>query len=188
MNRELPDVQAGFRRGRGTRDQITSIHLIMEKARKFQKNIYLYFIDYAKAFVWITTNCGTFLKRWAYQNTLLVSSETCMQLKKQQLGFLDGPVVKNQAANTGDSGSTPALWRSHMLQSHWACAPQPLSLSPRAWKLQLPKLKRPKACALQEKPPQWEAHALQVEGGPRSLKLEQSPCSNKDPANPTVSK
>ena len=68
--------------------------MIMEKARKFQKNIYLYFIDYAKAFVWITTNCGTFLKRWAYQNTLLVSSETCMQLKKQQLGFLDGPVVK----------------------------------------------------------------------------------------------
>ena len=49
MNRELPDVQAGFRKGRGTRDQITNIHWIMEKAREFQKNIYFCFIDYAKA-------------------------------------------------------------------------------------------------------------------------------------------
>ena len=50
MNRELPDVQAGFRKGRGTRDQITNIRWIMEKAREFQKNIYFCFIDYAKAF------------------------------------------------------------------------------------------------------------------------------------------
>ena len=50
MNRELPDVQAGFRKGRGTKDQISSIHWIMEKAREFQKNIYFCFIDYAKAF------------------------------------------------------------------------------------------------------------------------------------------
>ena len=50
MNRELPDVQAGFRKGRGTRDQIANIHWIIEKARQFQKNIYLYFIDYARAF------------------------------------------------------------------------------------------------------------------------------------------
>ena len=50
MNRELPDVQAGFRKGRGTRDQIANIRRIMEKARKFQKNIYFCFIDYAKAF------------------------------------------------------------------------------------------------------------------------------------------
>ena len=50
MNRELPDVQAGFRKGRGTRDQIANIQWIMEKAREFQKNIYLCFIDYAKAF------------------------------------------------------------------------------------------------------------------------------------------
>ena len=50
MNCELPDVQAGFRKGRGTRDQIANIHWIMEKARKFQKNIYSCFIDYAKAF------------------------------------------------------------------------------------------------------------------------------------------
>ena len=50
MNRELPDVQAGFRKGRGTRDQIANIHWITEKAREFQKNIYFCFIDYAKAF------------------------------------------------------------------------------------------------------------------------------------------
>ena len=55
MNRELPDVQAGFRKGRGTRDQIANIRWIIKKAREFQKNIR--FIDYAKAFtVWITTN------------------------------------------------------------------------------------------------------------------------------------
>ena len=56
VNRELPDVQAGFRKGRGTRDHIANIHWIMEKAREFQKNIYFCFIDYAKAFVWITIN------------------------------------------------------------------------------------------------------------------------------------
>ena len=56
VNRELPDVQAGFRKGRGTRDQIANIHWIIKNAREFQKNIYFCFIDYAKAFVWITTN------------------------------------------------------------------------------------------------------------------------------------
>ena len=57
MNRELPDVQAGFRKGTGTRDQIANIRWIMEKAREFQKNIYFCFIDYAKPLtVWITRN------------------------------------------------------------------------------------------------------------------------------------
>ena len=60
VNLELPDVQAGFRKGRGTRDQIANIHWIIEKAREFQKNIYFCFIDYTKAFDWITTNCGKF--------------------------------------------------------------------------------------------------------------------------------
>ena len=85
-NRELPHVQAGFRKCRGTRDQIANIHWIIEKARKFQKNIYFCFIDYTKAFtMWITTNCGKLLKRWEYQTTWPASCETCMQLKKQQL-------------------------------------------------------------------------------------------------------
>ena len=56
VNRELPYVQAGFRKGRGTIDQIANISWIMEKAGEFQKNIYFCFIDYAKAFVWITRN------------------------------------------------------------------------------------------------------------------------------------
>ena len=56
MNHELPDVQAGFRKGRGTRGQIANIFWIMEKAREFQKNIYLCFIDYAKAFECVDHN------------------------------------------------------------------------------------------------------------------------------------
>ena len=60
VNHQLPDVQAGFRKGRGTRDQIANIHWIIEKARTIQKNIYFCFLDYAKAFVWITINCGKF--------------------------------------------------------------------------------------------------------------------------------
>ena len=85
LNQELPDVHAGFRKGSGTRDQITNIHWIIEKAREFQKNIYFCFIDYVKAFVLITANCGKFLKRWKYQTILPVSWETCVWVKKQQL-------------------------------------------------------------------------------------------------------
>ena len=58
VNCELPNIQAGFRKGRRTRDQIAKIRWIMEKAREFQKNIYFCFIDNAKDFVWITGNCG----------------------------------------------------------------------------------------------------------------------------------
>ena len=85
VNRELPDVQAGFRKGRGTRDQTSNIHWIIKKAREFQKNIYFCFIDYAKAFVWITINCGKFWKRWEYQATWPASWETYMHVRKQQL-------------------------------------------------------------------------------------------------------
>ena len=86
VNQELPDVQAGFRTGRGTRDQIDNIHWIIEKARKFQKKIYFCFIDYAKVLtMWITKNCGKFCKRWEYQTTWPASWEICMQVKKQHL-------------------------------------------------------------------------------------------------------
>ena len=84
LNRELPDVQAGFRKGRGTRDQIANIHWITEKARKFQKNIYFNFIDYAKAFDCVDQT-GELLKRWEHQTTWPASWEICMQVKKQQL-------------------------------------------------------------------------------------------------------
>ena len=84
VNWELPDVQAGFIKGTGTRDQIANIHLIIEKAREFQKNIYFCFIDYTKAF-----DCVDHHKLWKilqemeHQTILLASWETCMQVKKQ---------------------------------------------------------------------------------------------------------
>ena len=86
VNRELPGVQAGFRKGRGTRDQIANIHWIIKKAREFQKNIYFCLIDYAKAFDCVDHNkLGKFWKRWEYQTTWSASWETCMQIRKQQL-------------------------------------------------------------------------------------------------------
>ena len=86
VNCELLDVQAGFRKGRGTRDQIANIRWIMEKAREFQKNIYCCFIDYAKAFDCCgSQETGKFFKRWEYQTTWPASWEICMQVRKQQL-------------------------------------------------------------------------------------------------------
>ena len=68
VNRELPDVQVGFRKGRGTTDQIVNIHWIIKKAGEFQKNIYFCFIDYAKAFDCVDQNkTWVFFKRWQYQ-------------------------------------------------------------------------------------------------------------------------
>ena len=103
VNHELPDVQAGFRKGRGTRDQIANICWIIEKTREFHKNIYFCFLltTPKPLTVWITTNCGKFLKRWEYQTTWPASWEICMQFKKQQLeldmeqqtGFQNGKEV-----------------------------------------------------------------------------------------------
>ena len=67
------DVEAGFRKGRETRNQVTNIHWIIKKAREFKENIYFFFIDYAKVFVWITTTNGKFIKRQEYQTTLSAS-------------------------------------------------------------------------------------------------------------------
>ena len=83
MNRELPDVQAGFRKDRRTRDQIVNLRWIIKKAREFQKNIYLCFIDYAKAFDCVDHH--KLWKRWEYQTTWPASWETYMQVRKQQL-------------------------------------------------------------------------------------------------------
>ena len=85
MNQELPDVQAGFQKGRGTRDQIANINWIMEKAKDFQKNIYFCFTDYAKAFDCVYRNKLKNSWRWEYQITLPASWEICMQVRKQQL-------------------------------------------------------------------------------------------------------
>ena len=86
VNCELPDVQAGSRKSRGTTDQIANILWITEKGSEFQKNIYFCFFDYTKAFDCVDhTNCGKFWKRWNYQTTWPASWEICMQVKKQQL-------------------------------------------------------------------------------------------------------
>ena len=86
MNCELPDVQAGFRKGRRTRDQTANICWIIEKAREFQKNIYSALLTMPKPLtVVITTNCGKFWKRCEYQTTWPASWEICMQARKQQL-------------------------------------------------------------------------------------------------------
>ena len=86
MNCELPDGQDGFRKGRGTRDQIVNIHWIIEKAREFQKNIYFCFIDYAKA-----SDCVDHNKLWKILQQMWIPDHLtclmriCMQVKKQQL-------------------------------------------------------------------------------------------------------
>ena len=86
VNCELPDIQAGFRKGRETKDQIANIHGIIKKAREFQKNIYFCFIDHAKSFDCVDHHkLWKFLKRWEYQTTWPASWEFCMQVKKQQL-------------------------------------------------------------------------------------------------------
>ena len=85
MNWELPDVQAGFRKGRGTRDQITNICWIIEKAREFQENIYFCFIDFAKAFDYVDHNKLWKILKEKYQTTLPASWEICAQVTKQQL-------------------------------------------------------------------------------------------------------
>ena len=80
MNREFPGVQTGFRKGRGTRDQIANIRWIIAKAREFKINIYFCFIDYGKSLtMWITTNCAKFFKRWEYQTPYLPPEQpVCM--------------------------------------------------------------------------------------------------------------
>ena len=85
MNRELPDVQAGLRKGRETRDQIANIRWITEKAREFQKSIYFCFIDCAKAFDCVDHNkLWKILQEREYQTTWPASWEICVQVKKQQ--------------------------------------------------------------------------------------------------------
>ena len=86
VNHELPDVQAEFRKGRGTRDQIANICWIVKEAGEFQKTSTFALLTTPKHLsVWITTNCGKFFKRWEYQTTWPASWDICMQVKKQQL-------------------------------------------------------------------------------------------------------
>ena len=107
VNCEQADVQAGFRKGRGTRDQIASIHWIIRKAREFQKKyllllywlcqrLWLYGSQYSEKFY-----CGKFWKRWEYQTTWLASWETCTQVKKQQLELdMENKLAPNRERST----------------------------------------------------------------------------------------
>ena len=85
VNHELPDVQAGFRKGRGTRDQIANICWIIEKAKEFQKHLLLLYWLCQSLWLCRSQQTGKFLKRWKYQTTWSASWEICMQVKKQQL-------------------------------------------------------------------------------------------------------
>ena len=85
MNHEIPDVQAGFRKGTGTRDPIANIHWIIEKAREFQKNILLFYWLCQSLWLCGSQQTGNFWKRWEYQTTWPASWENCMQVRKQQL-------------------------------------------------------------------------------------------------------
>ena len=86
VNCELPDVQAGFRKGRGTRDQIANIRWIIKKARELKENIYFCFIDYAKAFDCVDDNkLWEILKEMGIPDHLTCLLRNCMQVRKQQL-------------------------------------------------------------------------------------------------------
>ena len=88
MNHEFPDVQAGFSKDRGTRDQIANIYWIIKKQEKQESSKKIYISALLTMprplTVWITINCGKFWKRWEYQTTWPASWETCMQVRKQQ--------------------------------------------------------------------------------------------------------
>ena len=100
MNRELPDDQAGFRKGRGTRDQITNILWTTGKARELQKNIYICFIDYAKAFDYVDHNkLWKILKEMGIPDHLTCLLRNLMQVRKEQLE-LDIELVPNRKRST----------------------------------------------------------------------------------------
>ena len=94
MNHELPDVQAGFRKGRGTRDQIANIHWIIKKARKFQKNIYFFFIDYTKAFY-----CVDHHKLWKILKDMRILDHLTCLLGNLYAG--QEAIVRTRHATTG---------------------------------------------------------------------------------------
>ena len=110
VNRECPDVQAEFRKGRGTRDQIAKFCWIIEKEREFQKTSTFASLSTPKLLtVWITTNSATLLRRWEYQPTLLASWQICLQVKKQELE----PDMEQQTGSKLGKGYVKAVY-SHL--------------------------------------------------------------------------
>ena len=87
LDQEISSMQAGFREGRGTRDQIVNIRIVMEKCRDHKLPLYMGFIDYSKAFDWlVTTKCGRLWWKWASLNISLISPANCMKIRNQQWG------------------------------------------------------------------------------------------------------
>ena len=120
VNREIPDVQAEFRKGRGTRDQIASICWIIEKAKEFQKNNYFALLTMSKPFtVWITINCGKFLKRWEYQITWPASWEICRQVKKQQLELDMEQQIGSKSGKEYDKAECHPAYLTYMKNTSW---------------------------------------------------------------------
>ena len=118
MNCQLPDVQAGFRKGRGTRDQIANICWIMEKAREFQKNIYFCFINYAKAFDCVDHNkLWKILKEMGISDHLTCLRKICMQIRKEQFSSVQFSPVAQSCPTLCDpmNCSTPGLPVHHQL-------------------------------------------------------------------------
>ena len=93
VNWELLDVQGGFRRGRGIRDQIANIPWMRKQGNLRETSASLTTLKHLT--VWITTNCGKFFKRWEFKTTLLVSRETCMQVKKPLEPSWNNGLVQN---------------------------------------------------------------------------------------------
>ena len=134
MNRELPNVQSGFRKGRGTRDQIANIHWIMEKAREFQKNIYFCFIDYAKAFDCVDHNklwkilkemgipdhltWGLLRKLYAGQEATVRTGHGTTDLFQIGKGVRQGCILSSCLFISIQSTSWKTLgWKKHKLES-----------------------------------------------------------------------
>ena len=117
VNDELPDVQAGFRKGRGTRNQIANIHWIIEKAREFQKNIYFCFIDYAKAFDSVDHNqLWKILKEMGIPDHLTFLLRNLYAVRKQQLELdmeqWTGWIFLQSKALSRIFSNNQRLWRS----------------------------------------------------------------------------
>ena len=125
MNCELPDIQAGFRKGRGTRDQIANIYLITEKAREFQKNFYFSFIDYAKAF-----DCVDLNKLWKILQEMGISVHFTCLLRKLYAGQEVTELVAPTAAYT-QSHSRPGRMLSYCIP----VAPKALTCTARCTQL-----------------------------------------------------
>ena len=127
MNHELPDVQTGFRKGRGTRDQVANICWIIKKQESSRKTSISALLTMPKPLTaWITINCGQLWKRWEYQTTLPDSWETYMQVKKQQTSFKSGKeyikaVYCHPAYLTSMHSTSWEMldWKKHKLESRF---------------------------------------------------------------------